>query len=93
MQINILFFATLKDLTGTKRLSLELPNDTSTLATVRQILISRFPEVEANLTVALAAINEEYAFAHDTVKNGDEVFPTVAEVANCLKFIVCLMNR
>lgn len=80
MQINILFFATLKDLTGTKRLTLDLPSEANTLDTVRQTLIARFPEIEANLNAALASINEEYAFAQDTVKNGDEIafFPPVS---------------
>ena len=80
MQINILFFATLKDITGEKRFSLELPADASTLATVRDKLIQRFPDAEANLKAALASINEEYAFAEDTVADGDEIafFPPVS---------------
>ncbi len=80
MQINILFFATLKDITGEKRFSLELPANSSTLATVRDNLIQRFPDAEANLKVALASINEEYAFAEDTVSDGDEIafFPPVS---------------
>ena len=80
MQINILFFATLKDITGQKRFSLELPANSSTLATVRDKLIQRFPDAEANLRSALASINEEYAFAEDTVSDGDEIafFPPVS---------------
>ena len=80
MQINILFFATLKDLTGTKRLTLNLGSENATLADVRQSLIQRFPEIDANLNSALASINEEYAFAQDTVNDGDEVafFPPVS---------------
>ncbi len=95
MQINILFFATLKDLTGTKRLSLELPSESSTLATVRDNLISRYPEIEANLNAALASINEEYAFAQDTVKDGDEVafFPPVSGGSGELPEIYRLPNE
>lgn len=95
MQINILFFATLKDLTGTKRLSLELSNETTTLATVRDNLISRYPEIEANLNAALASINEEYAFAQDTVKDGDEVafFPPVSGGSGELPEIYRLPNE
>lgn len=80
MQINILFFATLKDITGEKRLTLELPGQNTTLTTVRENLIQRFPDAEANLKVALASINEEYAFAEDTVNDGDEIafFPPVS---------------
>lgn len=79
MQIKILFFATLKDITGEKRLTIELPEETN-LAKVRETLIQRFPDAEANLKVALAAINEEYAFAEDKVSDGDEIafFPPVS---------------
>ena len=95
MQINILFFATLKDLTGTKRLLLELPSETSTLAMVRDNIISRYPEIEANLNAALASINEEYAFAQDTVKDGDEVafFPPVSGGSGQLPEIYRLPNE
>ena len=95
MQINILFFATLKDLTGTKRLLLELPSETTTLSSVRDNLISRYPEIEANLNAALASINEEYAFAQDTVKDGDEVafFPPVSGGSGELPEIYRLPNE
>lgn len=80
MQINILFFATLKDITGEKRFTMDMVGEVTTLAKVREGLIQRFPDAEANLKVALAAINEEYAFAEDTVSNGDEIafFPPVS---------------
>lgn len=80
MQVKILFFATLKDLTGQKRLTLDVASDSTTLDAVRKSLIQRFPEIEPNLKVALASINEEYAFAQDTVKDGDEIafFPPVS---------------
>jgi len=80
MQINILFFATLKDVTGEKRLQLEISSDTTTLGTVRDTLIQRYPDAEANIKAALASINEEYAFAEDAVNDGDEIafFPPVS---------------
>lgn len=80
MQVKILFFATLKDLAGQKRLTLELAGSSSTIDAVRLALIKRFPEMEANLKVALVAINEEYAFDADTVNDGDELafFPPVS---------------
>lgn len=80
MQIRILFFATLKDITGEKRLTLDITKNKVTLVDVRQALIDRFPHAEANLKVALTSINEEYAFAEDTVNAGDEIafFPPVS---------------
>lgn len=80
MQINILFFATIRDLIGQKRLTIELDEATITVEDVRNSLIEQYPAVTDNIRVALAAINEEFAFNKDTVKDGDEVafFPPVS---------------
>jgi MoaE-MoaD fusion protein len=80
MQVRILLFATLKDLAGKNRLTLTLPDGNMTVADVRRALIGQYPPMEANVQVAIAAVNEEYAFPADTVKDGDEVafFPPVS---------------
>lgn len=80
MQINILFFATLKDLAGQKKLTVELSENVNSVADLRQHLIAEYPHMEANLNVALASVNEEFAFAEDAIKDGDEVafFPPVS---------------
>src|SRR5688572_13220125 len=80
MQIQVLLFATLKDLAGEKKIDLALPGETTSVKHVRQQLINRYPDMEANMKVALASVNEEFAFDADTVKDGDEVafFPPVS---------------
>ncbi len=80
MEIEVLFFATLRDLSGTKRLDLSLPGEQTTLQRVRDRLIADFPQMQPNLASALAAINEEFAQAEDVVRDGDEVafFPPVS---------------
>lgn len=80
MQVQVLLFATLKDLAGTGSLQLEVPGESMSLADFRAALVSRFPVMEPNLKVALAAINEEFAFPADTVKHQDTVafFPPVS---------------
>lgn len=80
MQIEILFFATLKDLIGQKRLTIALTDGDQTLNGVRAYLIERFPEAEANLKAANASINQEFAFGQEAVSEGDEVafFPAVS---------------
>lgn len=80
MQIHVLFFATIRDLIGTKRLTLELNSADNTIKAVRETLITQYPAVADNLSVALAAINEEFAFDHTLVADGDEVafFPPVS---------------
>jgi MoaE-MoaD fusion protein len=79
MNIQILLFATLKDLAGSNRLTLTL-SDSATVTDVRKALISQYPHMEANVNAAIAAVNEEYAFPGDTVRDGDQVafFPPVS---------------
>ena len=80
MQITVLFFATLRDLVGARALSLELDDDVKTIGQLRQALSARFPAAAANLEVALAAVDEEFAFDHDGFADGAEVafFPPVS---------------
>lgn len=80
MQIRILLFATLKDLAGRNRLVLTLPLENATVTDVRHALIAEIPTLKANAEAAIAAVNEEYAFPHDAVHEGDEVafFPPVS---------------
>jgi MoaE-MoaD fusion protein len=79
MNITILLFATLKDLAGTNRLALMLP-DPATVGEVRAAVIAQHPSLTANLQTAIAAVNREYATNQDPVKDGDEVafFPPVS---------------
>lgn len=80
MQINVLLFATLKDIAGRSNLSLDLPGDAATVDEVRQALVTLYPALAANVAAAIAAVNEEYAFAGDSVRQGDTVafFPPVS---------------
>jgi len=80
MQINVLFFATIRNLIGHKRLTLDLDDSANTIAHVRQEIINRYPAVADNIKIALTAINEEFAFNNDAIKDGDEVafFPPVS---------------
>lgn len=80
MQINVLLFATLKDLAGTKKLLLSLNDDKNTVNDVRQALINQYPHISDNLKVALASVNREFAFGKDQINDGDEVafFPPVS---------------
>ena len=80
MKINVLLFATLKDIVGRQRVTVTLPDAQATVADVRGALLALHPQIEANLKAAIAAVNQEYAFAEDTVRDGDEVafFPPVS---------------
>jgi molybdopterin synthase catalytic subunit len=80
MKVNVLLFATLKDIVGRQRLSVTLPQPQGTVADVRAALLALYPQIEANLQAAIAAVNQEYAFAEDVVRDGDVVafFPPVS---------------
>jgi molybdopterin converting factor subunit 1 len=80
MNITVLLFATLKDRAGMNRLSVKLGSETATLSDLRAVLAEDFPTLAESLPSAVAAINQEFAFDADAVKDGDEVafFPPVS---------------
>ncbi|MBZ0302453.1 MAG: molybdopterin converting factor subunit 1 [Anaerolineae bacterium] len=80
MQVQILLFATLKDIAGQPRLTLTLPDGPATVADVRRALVAQYPKMEANVEAAIAAVNEEYAQNDQAVKAGDTLafFPPVS---------------
>ncbi len=80
MRITILFFATLREVVGVRQLAIDLDASIDSIGALRRDLSSRYPTAANNLSVALAAINEEFAFDHDRLSDGDEVafFPPVS---------------
>jgi len=79
VEINILLFATIKDIVGTNKITLKV-EDGATLHDVKQAMSGKFPDAEANIKASLASINREYAFDSDEIREGDEVafFPPVS---------------
>ncbi len=80
MRVKVLFFATLRELTGAREDTLTLPDEDTTLQQLRSRISERYPALGDHLSAALAAINEEFAFAEDRVRDGDRVafFPPVS---------------
>ncbi len=80
MKIEVLFFANLRELAGARARILTLPGEEITLQQLRQRIANDFPALSANLDAALAAINEDFAFAEDIIRDGDRVafFPPVS---------------
>ena len=78
-QINVLFFATLRDHMGQKQISLELPENAG-VTQLKLELVALKPESEAAVENALVSINRDYAFADDFIPAGAEValFPHVS---------------
>lgn len=79
LKIRLLFFATLKDRAGQNTVELELPEGV-TVADLKSRLAVLYPGLAPHLPHALVAINQQYAFAEDTVPDGAEVafFPPVS---------------
>ena len=79
MLIDILYFATLRDLIGQRKEKLEVP-DGSTVGDLKTRLGERGERIALALNVALFSINREYAFAEEMLHEGDEVgvFPPVS---------------
>ena len=79
MLIDILYFATLRDLIGQRKERLEVP-DGSTVGDLKSRLGERGERIALALNVALFSINREFAFAEEMLHEGDEVgiFPPVS---------------
>jgi molybdopterin synthase catalytic subunit len=77
--IDILYFATLRDLIGQRKEKLEVPNG-STIADLKSKLGERGERIAIAVDVALFSINREFAFAEEMLHEGDEVgvFPPVS---------------
>lgn len=73
MRIKILFFATLREYVGAKIIELEIPVDT-TVAGLKELLVSRYPKMLPARNSILSAINREYAV-------DEQVIPLDAEIA------------
>jgi molybdopterin synthase catalytic subunit len=73
INVNVLFFATLRERAGTKYTVLQM-NDASTVKDLKISLASRFPQLSDLLSTTLVAINKEYA--DDT-----SIIPDQAEIA------------
>ena len=95
MRITVLFFATLRDVVGARSLALELTESAATIAELRRELSVRYPAAADNLAVALAAIDEEFAFDHDSFADGAEVafFPPVSGGSVDLRPEIFLLPR
>ena len=73
MKVKIFFFATLSEYVGAKSFDLEVPANT-TVATLKEILVKRYPRMATAQKSIMAAVNREYAA-------GEQVIPVDAEIA------------
>ena len=72
MQVRVLFFASLRDLTKVDSLQVEL-TENATISDLKNFLLRKYPDfvgIESKFAVAL---NQEYVVGKATLKHGDEV--------------------
>ncbi len=72
MQVRVLFFGMLKELTGTAYDSITLP-DNATLADLLDQIEGKVPKLKEIMPSIAISVNEEYASADSKLSNGDEV--------------------
>ena len=79
MQVKLLFFASLKDIVGSRHLDLDVPSG-ATVNDLLERLESRFPAIRRYRPILLTSVNEEYVERDAIVSDGDEValFPPVS---------------
>lgn len=79
MKLTVLFFATLKDRAGTRQTELTMPDGT-TIAGLKDVLSTQFPNLAPALPSCIASRNHEFANNDETLADGDEVafFPPVS---------------
>lgn len=79
MELEIRLFATLKDRAGQDRVTVTVTGP-ATVATMRDALAEAYPSLASSLTVALVAVNQDFASAETPLEPGDEIalFPPVS---------------
>ncbi len=79
MKVKVLYFATLRDRAGVRQETLELPEG-ATVADLKRHIARQHPSLDAAMDSALVSVNREFAFAEDSLHEGDEVavFPPVS---------------
>jgi MoaE-MoaD fusion protein len=78
-QVSVLFFATIRELTGTRQTTLELPNG-ACVADAKLKLIEKYPSLKLALDTTVVAVNREFAPDEVVLPDGAEIaiFPPVS---------------
>jgi molybdopterin synthase catalytic subunit/molybdopterin converting factor small subunit len=79
MNISVLFFATLRDKSGTNRVNLELASPLN-VRELKMLLAEKYPALIPYISSVIVSINREFAFDQDMLMDGAEVaiFPAVS---------------
>ena len=72
MKVNVLFFASCREITGTREVELEVDEGT-TVAHLKEHLLQRYPALAGLSSSLSAAVNAEYSSDAAILSEGDEV--------------------
>ncbi len=77
--VKVLFFATLRDLAGTRSAQIDVPDGTTVRGLMERV-VQQYPNLKAPIETALVAVNREYAGEEAVVPDGADVafFPPVS---------------
>ncbi len=75
----VLFFATIRDRTGTREAIIEFPHG-STIVDIKQLVLQKYPGISEIMDTLILALNHEFAFDTDVIPNDAEIafFPPVS---------------
>lgn len=75
----VLFFATLRDIVGTREASVEFP-DGAHISEIKTLVLQKFPGLQKSMETVIVAMDHEFAFDDQIVIDGAEVamFPPVS---------------
>ena len=78
-RVKVLFFATLREKTGTRETELDLEQG-AIVSEVKSMLLERYPALKQNMDTLIVAMNHEFAFDEYPVPAGAEIalFPPVS---------------
>jgi MoaE-MoaD fusion protein len=78
-EVNVLFFATIRELTGTRQTTLVLPEEAS-VADAKAQLVEKYPALKLAMDTTVVAVNREFAPDEIKVPSGAEIaiFPPVS---------------
>jgi len=77
--ISILFFATLRDLTGERKIIKTVPTNMS-ISGLKELLVSEYPSLRIIMNSVIVAMNHEFAFDEAVIVANAEIalFPPVS---------------
>jgi molybdopterin converting factor small subunit len=79
IQVTLLFFATLRDITGQRRMTKTIPDDLL-ISGLKEILVDEFPGLKEIMTSVIVSLDHEFAFDTTSIPSEAEIalFPPVS---------------